>query len=359
MKKKLLSLLITMVLTIAFVSLTTLSVSAKISGIFAYAIRNNEEILIEECDPAVSGSVTIPDMLDGYPVTTIDFTAFYGCHNVEEVNISDNVTTIGNAAFQNLASLSRVNFGNGLETIGNTAFVGCNGLSELVFPDSLTSIGSSSFSDCQNLTRVTFGNGIKTIGNKAFYACKNLTDVTIGGSIETIGDHAFRECDNLQNVYFMGTKEQWDAVLIGKNNSCLTNATIHFQEDMKLNQDEITVVVNGQKVQFDVQPQIINSRTMVPLRAIFEALGATVEWNQAEQRVLAEKWYAPTRGYVFAEFVIGRDYMRNSFGNGYYELDSPPIIMDGRTLIPARAAAEAFNYNVEWDGATRTVSIYE
>jgi len=67
-----------------------------------------------------------------------------------------------------------------------------------------------------------------------------------------------------------------------------------------------------------------------------------------------------TNGIVSTEFVIGRSYMLTSFGNSQQkELDTPPMIINGRTLVPARAAAEAFDYNVEWDEATRTVYIYE
>jgi len=124
--------------------------------------------------------------------------------------------------------------------------------------------------------------------------------------------------------------------------------------------DPVKVMVNGESVNFDVQPRIINGRTMVPIRAIFESLGATVEWDAEQQRVYASKRYVPTNGIVSTEFVIGRSYMLTSFGNSQQkELDTPPMIINGRTLVPARAAAEAFDYNVEWDEATRTVYIYE
>ena len=52
---------------------------------------------------------------------------------------------------------------------------------------------------------------------------------------------------------------------------------------------DISVVLDGRKIEFDVQPQIINDRTMVPMRAIFEKLGALVEWNQDTQTVTASK----------------------------------------------------------------------
>ena len=53
--------------------------------------------------------------------------------------------------------------------------------------------------------------------------------------------------------------------------------------------DEIKVSLNGNLLEFDVSPQIIDGRTMVPLRTIFEALGATVSWNPDTQTVYASK----------------------------------------------------------------------
>ncbi len=124
-------------------------------------------------------------------------------------------------------------------------------------------------------------------------------------------------------------------------------------------QDQVSVVVNGQYVNFDVPPQIINGRTMVPVRAIFEALGATVTWNPETRRVSAEKLDELTQGILVAIFEIGSDVMINSYGEMYDLIEAPAIIIDGRTLVPARAAAEAFNCQVAWDASTRTVYIAE
>lgn len=53
--------------------------------------------------------------------------------------------------------------------------------------------------------------------------------------------------------------------------------------------DDISITLDGRNLSFDVPPQIINERTMVPLRAIFEALGADVDWDQATQTVTSSK----------------------------------------------------------------------
>lgn len=113
--------------------------------------------------------------------------------------------------------------------------------------------------------------------------------------------------------------------------------------------DNITVEIDGREIIFDVQPQIINDRTMVPLRAIFEALGASVEWDQENQMVTSVK------DNNIIRLTINRPYML--VNGSYVTLDTPACIIDERTLVPVRAISEAFDLNVEWDNYTRTVLI--
>ena len=95
--------------------------------------------------------------------------------------------------------------------------------------------------------------------------------------------------------------------------------------------DTIKVKVGGELIKFDVLPQIINDRTMVPLRAIFEALGATVNWNGETQTVTS------TKGDTTISLTINNPTM---YVNGEsVTLDSPACLVDGRTLVPLRAVS--------------------
>ena len=88
---------------------------------------------------------------------------------------------------------------------------------------------------------------------------------------------------------------------------------------------------------------------MVPLRAIFEALGADVDWDDATKTITAVK------GETTIKMQIGNDKMTR---NGTEStLDSAPVIIDSRTLVPVRAIAESFGSDVSWDGETKTVII--
>ena len=111
----------------------------------------------------------------------------------------------------------------------------------------------------------------------------------------------------------------------------------------------ITVKIDGQAIAFDVSPQIINNRTMVPMRKIFETLGATVEWDQNTKTVTS------TKGGTTVTLTIDNPNM-NVNGN-VVTLDTPACIVDNRTLVPVRAIAEAFQTEVNWDESTKTVSI--
>lgn len=113
--------------------------------------------------------------------------------------------------------------------------------------------------------------------------------------------------------------------------------------------DDISVTLDGRKLSFDVPPQIINERTMVPLRAIFEALGADVDWNQATQTVTSSK------DDITIRLTIDSNIM---YVNGNtVVLDTPACVVNERTLVPVRAISEAFNTTVDWDNDTRTVII--
>ena len=117
------------------------------------------------------------------------------------------------------------------------------------------------------------------------------------------------------------------------------------------NQTGISVYLNGKKLTFDVQPQIINGRTMVPMRKIFEELGTVVGWNNNTRTAVAVR-----KGDVI-RIGIGGQYMTC---NGEQKmLDSPAVVISGRTLVPVRAIAESLNCDVEWYdyGANQVVDI--
>lgn len=120
-------------------------------------------------------------------------------------------------------------------------------------------------------------------------------------------------------------------------------------------EDDITVLINGVKAQFDVPPQIINSRTMVPMRMVFEMLGAKVEWVPEMQLALATYKTSIIAMRINEYSFSVTDVVTNAAKS--IPLDVPAQIVNDRTLIPLRAVAEALGKNVEWQGETRTAII--
>ncbi|MBE7042590.1 MAG: hypothetical protein E7399_03745 [Ruminococcaceae bacterium] len=113
--------------------------------------------------------------------------------------------------------------------------------------------------------------------------------------------------------------------------------------------NDVDVFVDDKEVQFDQPPVIYNNRTLVPLRAVFEALGATVNWDGNTKTVTGKK----DRRTV--TLTIGSNVMY--LNQKPIFLDVPAIQVNGRTLVPARAVAEGLGAEVEWLGDISTVWI--
>ncbi len=113
--------------------------------------------------------------------------------------------------------------------------------------------------------------------------------------------------------------------------------------------DEIKVTIDGANQTYDVMPIIENGRTLVPMRAIFESLGATVSWDDATKTVFG------TKGDTMVVLQIGNKTAH--VNEEKIELDVAASIVEGRTLVPVRFISESLGCNVGWDDSTKTVII--
>jgi N-acetylmuramoyl-L-alanine amidase len=109
------------------------------------------------------------------------------------------------------------------------------------------------------------------------------------------------------------------------------------------------VLLNGQQLKFDVDPIIESGRTLVPLRAIFEAMGATVNWDAAAITVTA------TKGSTTVILPVGSRVATVNDKN--ITLDVPARIVGNRTLVPLRFVSESFGAQVDWNSSERLVTI--
>lgn len=112
---------------------------------------------------------------------------------------------------------------------------------------------------------------------------------------------------------------------------------------------DISVEISGDDVSFDQPPVLYHNRTMVPMRKIFEELGATVGWDNSTQTASGR------RGDRTVKITVGSNKMY--VNSKEVMLDTSAIILSDRTLVPVRAVAEGMGCDVDWDNRYSLVSI--
>ena len=219
-----------------------------VSGLFNYTV-NDGKATITYCDRSVSGELTVPSTIEGYPVASIGIYAFGNCKALTGVTVPAGVTDVDQGAFENCTALLHIALPDGVTRIGSGAFNGtayyqenftnslkqvlyigdylirakdsligsyqirsgtkliadwafsnCGCLTGVTLPDSLTSISVTAFYNCYSLKKVTIPNSVTSIGKSAFGKCTALTSLTIGKSVTSLGERAFADCAGLTSV---------------------------------------------------------------------------------------------------------------------------------------------------------------
>ena len=180
--------------------ITVDTANTKFSSVNGVLFNKDKTELIRYPEGKTDTSYAIPNS-----VTSIDWSAFYGCENLTSITIPNSVTSIGSGTFD-----------------------GCSSLTSVTIPDSVTSIGSDVFSGCEGLTSIKIPESVTSIGYRAFYGCSSLTSITIPDRVTSIDKYTFYGCSSLKDVYYSGTQEQWKKISIGDGNGSLTSAKIHY-----------------------------------------------------------------------------------------------------------------------------------
>lgn len=149
----------------------------------------------------------MPGAFNGAAITSVDIpssvktlSGFANCKNLTSVTIPNNVIEIGENAFQNCAGLETVSIPNSVTVIGDHAFEGCSSLSSINIPASVTAINAYAFRYCTALTSVTIPGTAKIIRANAFEGCTALTHVTVEQGVESIYGEAFKDCSALVEI---------------------------------------------------------------------------------------------------------------------------------------------------------------
>lgn len=367
---------------------------------------------VKVIDKMCYGSDTLETVVLPEGVEEIAENAFTGCKNLKNITIPSTVKEIGGAAFANCSSLTSITLPAALEKLDGGAFLesglvtadmsactnlqsmdtgvfrDCEALQTIVLPNNLDKITRDMFAGCVSLSDIDIPKTVSLIDFEAFYGCTSLKSVILPTSLNELGRYAFRECSQLEEVIIPYGTVKVDAafqrcpalkavyvpdsviyfsldILQGSSNAiiyCTSDSEaaevcrehdISFLTDSSVN-TAINVLYNGKRMSFDKygkNPEVINDRTLVPLRSIFESMNATVDWDGTTNTVTS------TRGDVTMTITIGA---QEIYKNGEaIPVDVPAQLINGFTMVPVRFIAEAFDASVDWNGNGNIVYINE
>ena len=205
------------------------------SGDYKYILLADGTAQITEYT-GIAAELIVPDVLDGYSVSSIGDRAFYECRSLTAITLPEGLTSIGDGAFSLCSSLTAITLPEGLTSIGDSAFTACHSLTAITLPDSITEMRANPFEYCKQLTNIQVSpdhpvfatidgvlfnktekklvcypygftateyqvpKGIRSIGDDAFYRCSSLTAITLPEGITSIGVGAFSWCRSLAAI---------------------------------------------------------------------------------------------------------------------------------------------------------------
>lgn len=120
-----------------------------------------------------------------------------------------------------------------------------------------------------------------------------------------------------------------------------------FTLTLQINSSIMTV--NEAESEIDAPPVIVEGRTLVPIRTIIEAMGGSVEWNDETKTAVLN--------YNNNVIELTVDSNTAYFNGTANELDTAPAVVSGRTMLPIRFIAESFEFDVDWDSESQTITI--
>lgn len=248
---------------------------------------------------------------------------FEDCPNLQTVILSGTPEEIPVKAFNRCKSLREITIPEGVKKICPVAFAR-SGLESIIIPESVTNIDTGAFAFCENLKSIVLKNPHTAISEEGRYQEHPNDDQFYP---------TFYYCNQLSTIY----APYWSEAYYYAENKGLNFVPV------------VKVEVNGQAVKTDMPPIIENGRVLIPARAIFETLGASVEWDEPTKTVTA-------RGLSKTICLQIDNPLLNTDGR-LKTMDVTPKIIMGRTMVPTRAVSESLGASVVWNEEKQTVYI--
>ena len=176
----------------------------KLSRFFGSNVSEDGRCLIIDGRLIMFAPAGITEYIVPENVTSIEGKAFMGHQGLTSVTLPDGLKHIY-GGFYGCSNLETVNIPTSVEVIGSQTFEGCTKLSSITIPESVTEIQHNTFNGCASLAEVSLPESLRTISSNAFTNCSSLQSMTIGANIENIEDGVFMNCYNLTNIYCKAT----------------------------------------------------------------------------------------------------------------------------------------------------------
>ncbi len=184
---------------------------------------DNEEVIITRCEKSVTGVLTIPSEIEGYPVTRICYNAFNMCYGISEINLPDTIKQIDSRAFAGCVCLRKINIPKNVESIGTLAFMDCTNLEVVNLSD------ENSFYHCagnciiENQTKklvmgyyypvIPDDGSVEIIDFGAFSSCLATYYLAIPKSVKSMGTGLFLKNNrSVRCVCYEGTSDEWNSI---------------------------------------------------------------------------------------------------------------------------------------------------
>lgn len=194
-------------------------------------------------------------------VTTLGYRMCYGCTNLKEVNLPDNISVIPDYAFEKCTLLEKINIPQSLVQIRNDAFAE-SGIKEFIAPDSFKEIWGYAFKDCKNLEKVDL-NKTTSIGDMSFENCTKLSSIVLPNTLVELGTYVFSGCTLLNNIkmpsnpieitntfiyrsgYYNDAKNWENGILYVDNYLITTNNDLLNQQSINVKEGTIVIAINA------------------------------------------------------------------------------------------------------------------
>ncbi len=186
------------------------------------------------------------------------------------------------------------------------------------------------------------GTGIPHKGTYPYSAYIDVSQLSIGRHVLNVAVSNGTYYTSKEYVFYVGPDNY-----VGQTEAALSQPA----------NDKITVALNGLPIEFPQDPIIYEGRTLVPLRKIFESLGAKVDWIAETKTIVSKKGNKQITMQIDNNQMQIDDDVTDGVSPRTEILDVPAMLINGNTLVPVRAISNGYDCGVGWNGDTRTVII--